>query len=417
MGRARKVAYSKGMWPDVAAFRVILCALGLLLAGGARAHADRRPVAVVDLANEPATRELADELRAALDVHSELRTLPSSTDDAALIDRITDPDSAPLQRALAQKSLAEAQIQAFDHQRAIAYAREGQRELLTVTPSLAKKTYADLAFVVGEALVAEQRLAEATVEFGVSYRLDPRTLDPVRFVPDVINAYGAARAASTTKGKLEIKGTGTVWIDDDEIGLAPGTFDVVSGEHVVWLTGVERETRGKDHILVTAGATTVVDIEDAEAPRRTKVQRARQLLAGAADSSARSAAMKRLADLIGVKDAVLLWMTNGKVILQTWHDGTLRAPGFSAIRERGNAKADELLLTLAPPKLVKEEEPPPLVIPLQTTHWYERRPYQVGLAVGIAAAIVSGVLWATRDTGTFQFGGEVSYEPFGMARR
>jgi hypothetical protein len=417
MGRARKVPYSKGMWPDVAAFQAIVCALSLLLVGGARAHADRRPVAVVDLANEPATRELAAELATALDGHPELRKLPSSIDDAALVGEIEDSDAPILSRAVKDKALAEAQIQQFDYALALTYAREGQRELLSVTPSLAVKTYADLAFVAGVALVSDQLTADAEVEFLLSYRLDPRTLDPRQFTPAVVQAYADAKAGPSVAGSIDIKGTGSVWIDGTEVGTAPRTFLASAGRHVVWLTAIDRVTVGTQ-IDVLPGTPTAVVLEQMEAPRRTKVQRARQVLARVPDASAKSAAMKRLADLIGVKDAVLLSMTNGKVIVQTWHDGTVRAPGFSAFRERGKATADELLLTLAPPKVVKEPELPPIPRPLVTKSWYERRPYQFGIAVGIAAAIVSGVLWATRGPGTFGgFNPDVGVEPPGMARR
>jgi len=409
------------MSPVMAAFRALVYTVLLLLFGSARADADRRPVAVVDLANEPATQELAAELRAALEVHVELRTLPSSqtTDDAALIERIADPDAPAIARALDARTKAEAQILAFDFPLAITYAREGQRELLNVTPSLAVKTYADLAFVLGVALHNEQRAAEARVAFTHSYRLDSsRTLDPTRIVPDIVQAYAAAKAAPTTQGTLTVEGTGNVWIDGTEVGLAPGSFPASEGEHVVWRTGIDRDTRGLA-VTVAAGTPTLAEIPDVEAPRRTKVQRARQLLARAPDPSARSAAMQRLADLVGVKDAVLLSMSGGKVIVQTWHDGAgdlLR--GFSALRERGATRADELLTPLAPPRKPIERpiEGPikgPIVVKKE---WYERRPVQLGIAVGIAAAIVAGVLFATRDPGTVTPLNDIGFEMPGLTR-
>jgi len=392
------------MSPVMAAFRALVCIVLLLLVGSSRAAADRRPVAVVDLANEVATQELASALRAALEIHGALRTLPSSqtTDDAALIERIADPDSPAIARALEAKAKAEAQVLAFDFPLAITYAREGQRELLNVTPSVAVKTYADLAFILGVALHNEQRAAEARVAFIHSHRLDPsRTLDPARIVPDIVQAYASAKAAPVAQGQITVEGIGNVWIDGTEVGLAPGTFAASEGDHVVWRTGIDRDTRGLV-VSVAAARPTLAEIPDVEAPRRTKVQRARQLLARAPDPSARSAAMQRLADLVGVKDAVLLSMSGGKVIVQTWHDGPgelLR--GFSALRERGTAKADELLTPLAPPRKpiepVEGPKPGPIVV---AKDWYERRPVQLGIAVGIAAAIVAGVLFATRDPGT-----------------
>ena len=200
-------------------------------------------------------------------------------------------------------------------------------------------------------------------------------------------------------------------------GLAPGTFPTSEGEHVVWRTGIDRETRGL-RVAVVAARTALTEIPDIEAPRRTKVQRARQLLARAPDPSARSAAMQRLADLVGVKDAVLLSMTNGRVIIQTWHDGPgEQLRGFSALRERGTSKVDDLLTPLAPTKTPIERPEVPIKIPVVIEkNWYERRPVQLGVAVGIAAAIVGSILWATRDPGSQRWGTDIQGEPTGISR-
>jgi len=397
----------------MAAFRALVCAVLVLGIGGARAHAERRPVAVVDLANEPATREVADQLKATLELHAELRALPSSTDDAALSDRLDDLDAERVARALVALAKAQAQNGAFDYKAAIADARDGQSELLNVTPSVAVKPYADLAFVLGVALHNDQRAADAKLAFALNHRLDPsRTVDPTRVVPDLVKAYADAKVAVLAPGSIEVQGTGNVWIDGTEVGLAPGTFPASEGEHVVWRTGIDRETRGL-RVAVAAGTPALAQIPDVEAPRRTKVQRARQLLARAPDPSARSAAMQRLADLVGVKDAVLLSMSGGKVIVQTWHDGAgdlLR--GFSALRERGTTKADELLTPLAPPrKPIEKPIEGPIKGPIFVKKdWYERRPVQLGIAVGIAAAIVAGVLFATRDPGSQPWNGDIGVD-------
>jgi hypothetical protein len=408
------------MSPVMAAFRAFVCTVLILGIGGAQAHADRRPVAVVDLASELPTRELGEQLKAALDVHGELRTLPSSTDEAALIDKLDDPDVDRITRARAAKAKAEAQILGFDFKAAITDARDGQSELLYVTPSRATAVYADLAFVLGKALHNDQRLAEAKIAFAHAHRLDPsRTLDPTRVVPDIVQAYADAKAAPVLQGTIEVPGTGNVWIDGTEVGLAPGTFPASEGEHVVWRTGIDRETRGL-RVAVTAAKPIVAEIPDFEAPRRTKVQRARQLLARAPDPSARSAAMQRLADLVGVKDAVLLSMSGGRVIVQTWHDGPPGdlPRGFSALRERGTAKVDELLTPLAPPK--KPIEPPfegPIKGPVVVEKsFFERRPVQLGFAVGIAAAIVAAVLWATRDPGSQPWDPNIGVDNPGIGR-
>jgi hypothetical protein len=406
------------MAPVMAAFRAIVCAVLILGIGGAQAHAERRPVAVVDLANEPATRAVGDELKAALEVHPDLRTLPSSTDDAALIDKLDDPDADRITRALAQKARAEAQIVALDWKAAIADARDGQSELLFVTPSRAIPAYADLAYVLGVAFQNDLRPAEAKIAFAHASRLNPSFVpDSNRVPPDIVDAYADAKAAQVLQGTIEVPGTGNVWIDGTEVGLAPGTFPASEGEHVVWRTGIDRETHGL-RVAVAAAKTTLAPVLDKEAERRVKVQRARQLLARAPDPSARSAAIKRLAELVGVKDAVLMSMSGGKVIVQTWHDGVDdQLKGFSALRERGTATAEELLRPLAPPpKKIEKPDEGPIKIPVIEKSFLERRPVQLGLAAGIAVIIVGAILYATRDPGTFQFDRDLTNEPGTIGR-
>ncbi len=405
------------MWPAVAAFRAIVCTVLLLLAAGRRAHADRRPVAVVDLANEQATRDLAEQLKSTLELHPDLRPLPSSTDDAALTEKLDDPDADRIIRAVDAKTKADAQIFALDYRAAIAEARDGQNELLFVTPSRAVKPYSDLSYVLGVALFNDQRLAEAKIAFAHAYRLDPsRALEAGRVLPEIVQAYADAKAAPTGQGMIEVTGMGNVWIDGTEVGLAPGTFPASEGEHVVWRTGIDRETRGLRVAVVTA-KTSLADIPNVEATRRVKVQRARELLARAPDPSARSAAMQRLADLIVVKDAVLLSMTNDRVIIQTWHDGPGDlGRGFSALRERGTDKVDGLLLPLAPAKKPIEKDPDPIKVPVVKKTFFERRPVQLGLAFGVATAIVAGVLWATRDPGRQAWNMNIQGDQTGLGR-
>jgi len=406
------------MSPAMAAPRVLLLLLAMI-AGASPAYAERRPVAVVDLAGSEPTRKLAEELRLALEVHADLRPIQRPTEAAALIEAIDDPDAARLERALDSRARTEEQLGQLEHATALRYARDGQAELLYVSPSLAAKPYAQLAVLVGVAHFNEHQIAEAHTAFALARRLDPSyALEPARYIPEIVEAYDEAVRAAGPRGALAIAGTGHVWIDGVEVGIAPGTFAVAEGPHVVWLTGVDRETRGAT-VVVTPGAATRLEIPEAEVSRRTRVQRARQLLARAPDPTARAAAMKRLAELVGVADAILLSSVNGKVIVQTWRAaGAPRAPGFSALRERGVTSPAELLEPLAPqreiaPVLGPIELPP---VPPER-RWYERRPVQAGLALGIAAAIVGGVLWATMDPGTWWPDKNVIVDPPALGRR
>ena len=381
----------------------LVCAVVLT---AAIAHADRRPVAVVDLANEPQTRELAEHLRAELDTHPELRALPSPTDAAALLEAPDDPDAVNIGRARDARARAEEALRQFNNRLALDIARDGQADLLYVAPQIAVKPYADLQLIVGVAHANEGRIPDATVAFALVHRLDPsRTLDPARYVPEVLSAFAAAKTPTDAPGTVEVKGTGNVWIDGTEVGRAPGTFAAAAGAHVVWLTGVDRETRGAT-VVVESGQPTPVEIPDAEASRRMKVQRARQNIVRAPDTTARAQAMRRLADLIGVQDAIVLNVRNNVIVYQTWRAGNVdRSPGLSALYDRPTS-ADDVLVLLAPrvePEIEVPEQPPVVVPALR---WYERKPVQAGMVLGIAAAIVGGILWATADPGTVMFSWE-----------
>jgi hypothetical protein len=395
MGQARKVPYSKGMSPAMAARWAFLCALTASFVGAVPASAERRPVAVVnlDLSDESKAKGLTDQLITELNAHPELMSLPDPTDSAALKDRIDDPDKTGLDAAAQNQASAEAFLLQFDNTRAETYADAGQRDLLSVQPFAALKPYANLAFLEGQAFLAEGRDDDARAAFAQCARLDPnRTLDAARYLPEVVAAYAKAKAASAASGSITIVGSGRAWIDGIEIGQAPGGFAVPAGRHVVWLTGPDRNVGGARTVVV-AGKPATVEIAADTGSRRTTVQRARIALARAADATAKAGAMNNLAKLVGVADAVLLQVVGDKVIVQTWRAGNVdRAPGFSALREHGKEKPVELFTPLAPPKKIEVPIEPPVkpVKPVVVTKWYQRRPVQVGIVAAVIGAVVGG---------------------------
>jgi len=356
----------------------------------------RHPVAVIDLTNDPAVRDVAYRVLELLSSHADLAP-PSVSDGAALVDRLPPEDEQRISDArrkllsavknLAQRSFREAAIDAV----------EGQEALWRVTPGstaygrAALTLYADLELALGQSRLGEQKDAEAREAFALTLRLDPsRTLDDRRYVPEVIQTFEAARAVQPELGKIVVRGTGRVWIDGEEVGAAPGEFPAPLGRHVVWLTGMLRETAGKE-VVVTASRPGDATILDGPLTRPQKVVRYRVALAQAQDPAARAIAMTALAGFVNVHDAILLSSVNGKLVWQTWRD---REPGFSEIRELGRDRPAEIVRSLAPPHpissapgMVKRVELPPPV-------WYRRRAVQLGLAATVAAAVVGGYFWA-----------------------
>jgi hypothetical protein len=352
----------------------------------------RRPVAVIDLSNNQAVREVAYKLLELLASHTELGP-PRISDGAALVDGLPTEDERRIREAERKRHAAEVNLAARNFREAAIDAVEGQEILLHVTPRAALTLYADLALALGQSRLGEKKDAEAREAFALAYRLDPRrTLDDLHYLPEVVQTFEAAKKVHPGVGTISVRGAGRVWIDGEEVGNAPGKFKASIGRHVVWLTGLLRETGGKE-VMVTADRPGDATIMDGPLTRPQKVVRFRQALSQAQDAAARASAMKALAAFVNVQDAVLLSSVDGKITWQTWRDS---APGFGALRELGRDNPLEILKQLAPPRPVQEEPEPEIVQAyVQPERWYEQRRVQVGVAMAVLAAFVTGYFVAT----------------------
>lgn len=373
---------------------VVLCTL---MCGVSIARAERRPVAVIDLSGDPASARLAAELNPVLLGHPELQPIDDASIPPELYGPFRDDDQDHVAAATSSQRTAEGELARFSFEVAHRSATNGEEQLQQVLPTPpVLALYAQLAFLRGQALLGiPRRAAEAPAAFALAHRLDPTFVpDPARYLPDVVQAFDAAQQRWTGQGTLAVAGTGRLWIDGKDRGTAPAEVEVAAGPHVVWLTGPDRETTARAAPAVEAGRAAKVEIPDAPASHALKVRRARAALRYAPDPAARAAAMRTLAELVGVRDAVLLTSANGKVIVQTWNASTRdQAPGFSALRELEGERPLDLLAPLAPPK-PKVDDPgtqPPVQPPVvDTRRWYERRTVQASIAIGVVAAIIGG---------------------------
>ena len=384
---------SSGLWARAA----VVCVL-VALAGSARAD-ERRMVAVIDLSAQPEAKTLRDQLYAALINHWALQPLKTGGLNDALQGDFVDEDSKWLADARDKRVAAEDALARFDFPNALAYAEEGEQLAPAMSPAAAAVVCADLALDGGVAQLAGHDRDEAARRLAFTHRLDPgRALDPVRYSPDILEAYRAAAAAPAPRVQLAVRGTGPVWIDGAARGPAPGTFEVDAGYHLVQIAAPDRITAGQ---IVLADRDAAVAIEAPVAPLELQVERARKALAALPDDAvARAGAMQQLAQLLGVHDAVLIWKRalDGKLLVQTWRD---RAPGFSALREAGGVAASEILAPLAPPR---PPQPPPQprlaasrVLPPAPHHepepvWYQRRWVQASVAGGVVLGVIGAIL-------------------------
>ena len=374
------------------------CAL-VALAGTARAD-ERRKVAVIDLSAQPEAAQLRDDLYNALILHWALRPLETPGLNDALQGPFLDEDRAPLAAAHDKRVTAEDALARFDFAAATTAAGDGESMLAAATPAAAAPACADLALAAGVADLALHKDAEAAAQLAFTHRLDPgRTLDPVRYPPDILDAYRAAAAAQPARVQLAVRGAGQVWIDGKLRGPAPGDYAVGAGLHLVQLAAPDLVTAGQ---IVRADHDVTVTIASQVAPEELQVKRARKALAKLPDDAvARAGAMKQLAALLGVHDAVLIWKRKAdrRLLVQTWRD---RAPGFSALREHGSEPARDLLAPLAP---AKPPEPPKIAtqpLPPVPHHegepaWYQRRWVQATVAGGVILSVIGAVLWANHQ--------------------
>jgi len=394
--------------PAPVAICVAICVVFAAARTGRADDQARRQVAVIDLSADDTVRALADSLYRALNRSDVLRNPDRRGFESSLTGPLVDEDKVHVDSARDHRVAARAQLfTSFDAKAAEKEAGAGEVELQAVTPTAETRAlYAELSLVHGLALLDRRDAVGAACAFALTHRLDPTTqLDPAQYPPDITAAFQHAIEAAPVMAPLAVSGTGRLWIDGRERGDAPGTFDVEVGDHVVVLTGSDRETTGA--AVRVQGTHDAVDLPDVPASDPRRVERARLALSRAqakGDDAARAGAMKELAALLGVGDAVMISKrADGKLQWETWKD---RAPGFSAPKLYTNQQPEDLLEGLAPPAVPKpvEDTPKGPTVPFVRAQplegeqsWYQRRWVQASAATGLAAAIIGAILWARRD--------------------
>lgn len=388
------------MSPRLAVATAMVCALVGGAGGGIATAQSQRPVAVIVLSDDEPARQLAKDVGNALYGHPTLRPLADQELISELLVRSDEENTNKLRTAEDSRGRAERALAQFAFGTAASEARAGQESLHGAIPNTqVVSLYADLTLAYGTARLGENDLREAGEAFALVHRLVPgRRLDPARYLPEIVQAFEQARPLGPPAGTVVVRGGGRLWIDGKDLGpVGPAPYPLATGSHVVWLSGPDRETAGVK-VVVKAGEEVIAELPDAPASIPVKVHRARLALKYAPDPTARGAAMRRLAALLDVRDAVVISSSGGKLIGQTWHDkaepGLL--PGFSAHRLAEPQKAGELLRPLT----AVVRAPPPGLAPLPgpAPAWYQRRVVQAGIVAGVVGIVVGSILIArSRD--------------------
>jgi hypothetical protein len=359
----------------------------------------RRQVAVVDLVGDEEAGALARALAEKLVLHNELAPMADPAVAAALIGPILEENSGALDAARRALNDAGDALARFELEVAAARAAAGQAELNNVEPTPAAiALYADLAFVLGQAKLANGDGPAARSSFLLTQRLAPgRELDPARYLPDVIAAYRLASRGSGGQLQLQIRGQGFAYVDGVQVGAAPLTVQVAAGAHVVHLFGPSRLARGT-RVEISPSTPAVVVLPDARATATTVIARARRVLVALTDAGERSAAIGTLARLAGFQDAVVISKGDTGLTAQTWRN---QAPGAGPLQRMvGRDSADTLLAEISP-----QPRPqyfgPVLPAPTEPKRWYRKRWVQVSIVSGAVAAIVTAVaIGLQSDDGT-----------------
>ena len=211
----------------VAGSLAILCAVVTITSFEAIARADRRPVVVIELVNEPDGQKLQTAFREALTSHTELKPLVDAIVPSLLSGPLFDDEDATIRNdAQNHKDQAEAALSQFNLQVADSEARYGLEAISKLSPAAAVEILSDLAIVEGQKLLGQNNPTEAAKWFTLVHRLTPRRrLDSARYLPEVVAAFDQATPRAQTPSALEVHGSrGRVFIDGVDVGVPNATF-------------------------------------------------------------------------------------------------------------------------------------------------------------------------------------------------
>lgn len=393
--------------PVVVGFAGVLVALAATVGVAA---ADERVVLVVDATGTDDGRALTARIERSLGPDRLLDPVPARYREALAAPTLTDTGWTALEGEVAEiRKLLAAPMYAAARERARAaqdflarYAGDpGARALL-----------AELVLVEGLAVAGESGAEAARPLFGLVHRLAPgQTLDPGRYLPEVVRVFDAA-ARSGASGKLVIDASGAEQILVDGNLVGGETVVVAAGPHIVTVRGERIDPQGR-RVESVAAKDVVVTLTTVEAPAEVLMGRARDRLVAATDDRARVDAL-----------SVMLAKTNARhaVIVVREGDG-LGTRVFSATGGLGPPRAfDTVANALQPLRPLsgqpRERDPGGFggrgrdpVRPPPETEWWQRSWFKASsgtLAAAVAVTLITIVV--TRDPGSSTLKPDVEVE-------
>ncbi len=401
---ARAVRYPGGVPLGARRCLPVVAALLAVIAPAAVARADRRPVLLLDGTADGSGAGALEPLAARLVVEDELG--PVSFEMLSALSKAPPVDDSWQVAASAALAAAKDDLARFGYSEAATRARAATDRLAPYAElPAARALIAELTLVEGMALVLSGEVGQAEHVLRLVHRFDPgRSLDPARYLPEVIGAYLAAGRAPEQTGTLQVSAPGAaqVLIDGVAVGVEPALVEVAPGPHLVAVHGEVITVVGR-RVTAAAGETVRVDLTPVVAPFPVRVARALARLRSAADDAAMVDAITTLLGLAQARDAVVVVPAADGLRLRLY---TVRG-GLGPPRP-----IDRPASTLAPlrplPVVVRPPERPPSPRPpIELEPWYQRPWGKTALGVGVAT-VVAGVVTAMvlREPGTSTFIGQ-----------
>lgn len=394
---------------NLGACALVVCVIALLSLARP-ASADERPVLVIDATGTDEGRAMVSRIEKHIGPDPMLTPVPdlfraplvepTATDTSWRAEEATLSDVRKLLTPIGYRQAAEKARAAQD--RLAPYAADpGARALL-----------AELVLVEGLAIAGESGLDAARPYFLLVHRLTPgRTLDPGRYLPEVVKAFGAASVSGAT-GKVTITAVGAAEVLIDGV-VVPGGEPVVghpvpAGPHIVTVRGERVTTQGRRVVAVAADSVNVSFVL-VEAPLAMRLARARDRLLAARDDGARN---------IAIRDLLAAMRPTAHAVVVVREGGEAGEMAVRLFTDQGGlgpprVVGDDVAGAIAPLRPIKKPPPrgngtkgpgvgigPGPEVPPEEP-WYTRTWFKAtsGTIVGVAAVVIITSI-VTRDPGT-----------------